>query len=242
MKQLFCIFSLCFCIHLHVIAQSDSLSLFRENNASNFDKTGNKKNVFFLNLTTLFRGGFALGYEKYFGFSGLAAYAHIGYTARDFTGQYSIKDGNSIFFNYETYKGGKKPGYMYELGTKYYFEKVPSGNYIAAAFSTIINTRVRDLTDEFIPVNIDSESYSVHYASKEIKLMLGKASDASEKFYTDFAFGGGLRFLKYDDVKFTTQGDALEINKYLYVKSFSQSVKKEIKPWLFLTYKIGYRF
>ena len=72
--------------------------------------------------------------------------------------------------------------------------------------------------------------------------MLGKASDASEKFYTDFAFGGGLRFLKYDDVKFTTQGDALEINKYLYVKSFSQSVKKEIKPWLFLTYKIGYRF
>ncbi len=103
---------------------------------------------------------------------------------------------------------------MYELGTKYYFEKVPSGNYIAAAFSTIINTRVRDLTDEFIPVNINSKSYLVNYSSKEIKLMLGKASDASEKFYTDFAFGGGLRFLKYDDVKFTTQdGPALEINR-----------------------------
>ena len=118
------------------------MPLFRSSDEKRNATKGYYKHVFYVNCSTLLRGGFSLGYEKYFAVKGVSLFVQAGYTAGDFTGQYSIKDGNSIFFNYETYKGGKNPGYMYELGTKYYFEKVPSGNYIAAAFSTIINTRL----------------------------------------------------------------------------------------------------
>lgn len=241
-KELLLILFLFSLIHNSIKAQSDSTSMFRENVTKNTEGTKEYENVLFVNFATLFRGGFAFGYEKHFTFTGVALYAHLAYTARDFTGQYSINEGNSIFHNYESFKGGLKPGYLYEGGIKYYFEKSPEDYYISLAYTMVHNTRVRKLMDEFTALNISSKSYDVKYKSKEVKFMFGYVTSASQRFYSDVAFGAGFRFLKYDDVSFTTIEESSEDNDYRPVKWFSKSVKKDNKPWLFFSYKIGYRF
>lgn len=229
-------------ISIRVVAQSDTISLFRDNVVKSTEGTKQFNNVLFINFGTLFRGGFALGYERHFTFTGWAFYGHLAYTSRDFTGQYLINEGNSIFHNSETFKGGLKPGYLYEGGMKYYFEKAPEDYYISLAYTMVKNTRVRDLRDEFTPMNLSSNSYDVKYKSKEVKFMFGYVASSSQRFYSDVSFGAGFRFLKFDDVKFTTIEASSEENDYRPVKWYSKTVKKDSKPWLFFSYKIGYRF
>lgn len=242
MKRIYLI--LCFALVLSVdktLAQSDSLSLFRNNTETSKQSIHTKNNTLFLNLTTLLRGGVALGYERYFEFTGLAVYAHAGYSGRDYTGHYSIKDGGSIFYNMETNKGSNNPGYLYEIGSKYYFKKQTEGTYIASAFSQVKNVVERVLTDQFIPSNFDADFYLLKYKSNEIKLMLGWAT-YDDVIYNDFNFGLGYRFLKYDQVKFTPIADILPSNNYKTPKSYSRALIKESKPWFFITYKFGIRF
>jgi len=225
------------------LAQEDTLPLFRNNNTiANQHGVKNYKNTVFLNFSTLLRGGVSLGYEKYFTFSGIAVNAQAGYTARDFTGQYAFINGNSIFHNDESFKGGKKPGYMYELGVKYYFEKLNEGYFISGSFFNVVNTRVRELSTDFLYANLNGKSYLVDYKSREIKLMYGKSNEADSKFYTDIAFGAGMRFLKYDKMEFTTLNEPTNEPYFKYIKWANKRMVKDIKLWLYFTCKIGLRY
>jgi hypothetical protein len=225
-----------------VYAQDDSLSLFRDNKSDKKQAINNYKNAVFINLSTLFRGGVSIGYEKYFTFSGVAVFGQAGYTARDFSGQYEFLNGNSIFYNTQTFKGYLKPGYMYEFGLKYYFEKLNEGNFVSCSFFNVVNTRVRKLSDDFIFANINGNNYPVNYLSREVKVMFGRSNEATNRFYHDFSFGAGFRFLKYDKVEFNTINESDNEPNFKYIQWASKKVEKDVKPWLYFTYKIGLRF
>ena len=71
-----------------IAAQNDSVPLFRSSDEKRNATKGYYKHVFYVNCSTLLRGGFSLGYEKYFAVKGVSLFVQAGYTARDFTGQY----------------------------------------------------------------------------------------------------------------------------------------------------------
>jgi hypothetical protein len=223
-------------------AQNDSVPLFRSSDEIRNASKGYYKHVFYVNCSTLLRGGFSLGYEKYFAVKGVSLFVQAGYTARDFSGQYNWSEFESIFENYDTYKDGLRPGYMFELGSKYYLKNATNGNYFSLSYAHIVNTRVRNF-DDYIIVPFSTERfYLVDYLSKEIKIMYGSSTETDSKFYSDWAVGSGIRFLKYDHVEFQTIAEASEDTDFRTVKTYSKSVKNEIKPWLFFTWKIGFRF
>ena len=212
-------------------AQNDSVPLFRSSDEKRNATKGYYKHVFYVNCSTLLRGGFSLGYEKYFAVKGVSLFVQAGYTARDFSGQYHWSEFESIFENYDTYKDGLRPGYMFELGSKYYL-----------TYAHIVNTRVRKFDDQIVVPSSAQNFYLVDYLSKEIKIMYGSSTETDSRFYSDWAIGSGIRFLKFDDVQFQTIAESSEDTDYRTVKTYSKNVKKVIKPWLFFTWKIGFRF
>ncbi len=225
-----------------LFAQNDSVPLFRSSDEKRTASQGYYKHVFYVNCTTLLRGGFSLGYERYFAVNGISFFGQVGYTARDFSGQYHWSKFESIFENYDTYKDGLRPGYMFEVGSKYYLKNATNGNYFSLSYAHIVNTRVRNF-DDYIIVPFSTERfYLVDYLSKEIKIMYGKSTGTDSKFYSDWAVGSGVRFLKFDHVQFETISEATEDTDYKTLKKYSKSIKKVIKPWLFFTWKIGFRF
>jgi len=243
MKIKFCVAFLFLLLNvLFTKAQNDSLSMFRSSDKRNNAAKTYYKNVLFLNCGTLFRGGFSIGYERHFLFNGVSIFAQAGYTARDFTGQFDWSAFQSIFDNNDSDRDGLRPGYMYEVGAKYYLQKSDNGKYFSLSYANIVNTRVRKFSPNIIIDNVSNNYYLVDYLSREIKVMYGTSSDAEERFYSDWAIGSGLRFLKYDNAKFTTIEQPSSDTDYKYVKWLSKSVKKDVTPWLYFTWKIGFRF
>lgn len=230
------------------LAQSDSLSLFRTpsknnpNAGSNAGVSGN--NAITVSIAHLGRGGTMLTYERYFNRTPLSVFVGLGFTKIDYIGQYSFDEERYYYASIYTERKSADFGRMFELGVKYLVDEELGGNYFGFCFSNYTNKITQQVKDEYeVPV-FKSSSYELDYDSKEFKFTYGITNDVSERFYSDFNFGAGFRFIAYDQLQILENYVPSVYNQYAYDTELLISKKNynDIKPWLFCTWKIGVRF
>jgi hypothetical protein len=229
-------------------SQSDSLPIFREPTKNNkgvvnsFGSGNAYKNALSLSIAHLGRGGTMLTYERFIDLFNFSFFAGIGVNKIDYIGQYSFENEKYFYESDYTEKRGAELSKMFELGTKYYFDKDIGGGYLGLCYANYKN-EVDIKVKDYYKVNVlDPRYYILNYASNEFKLLYGAANDISTRFYSDFHIGVGLRFINYQEL------DIIEVPiiNSTYYEDFELSIEKDYKsetiPWLFFGFKIGARF
>jgi len=240
MKKIFFAFIFVNIFTLQLLAQSDSISLFRAPGKSGV-KSSDKSvgsNLFGISLGHLSRGGTVLSYEKLLGTSGISIYAGLGISLIDIWGQYSISKERSILFDNFSEVKNIDIGMIFDVGAKYYFEKQTGGFFIGTGFTSINNTIYTgyDFAYEY-KGSISNSTIKLNYTSNEIKFILGHVNSQNDKFYNEFSFGPQFRFLEYNQVQYQF-GSSINGIRYTATKEYIE----EVKVGLFLGWKIGFRF
>jgi hypothetical protein len=229
-------------LNFNVVAQSDSLELFRQPvNGKEQGKLGSFKNALNFNLFQILRGSALLSYECLIGKTGLAATAGIGICKFDAIGQVYLRE-LSHYYNsgagVSVTKAGTKIRPITELGLKFYTDDNLGRAYIGLAFTSINNTV--NLKHTYGSTTLASNLRQLDYRSNDFKIMFGVANRNDKKFYHDVSFGAGYRFIKYE---------YLAINDNFYTSQNSSGSEALIKKegtnqtiWIFTAWRMGIRF
>jgi hypothetical protein len=219
-------------------SQSDSLPIFREPTKNNkgvvnsFGSGNAYQNALSLSIAHLGRGGTMLTYERFIDLFNFSFFAGIGVNKIDYIGQYSFENEKYFYESDYTEKRGAELSKMFELGSKYYFDKDIGGGYLGLCYANYKN-EVDIKVKDYYKVNVlDPRYYILNYASNEFKLLYGAANDISTRFYSDFHIGVGLRFINYQEL------DIIEVPIIIQIimKILNYQLRKTIKVKQFLGY------
>lgn len=239
-KKIFWCISILNLVSISLIAQSDSLSLFRSPGNSGVINRENSvgNNLIGFSLGHLSRGGTVVSYERLLGASGFSLYAGLGFSLRDIWGQYEFGNDYPILYDDLSEIKNLEIGRILDVGAKYYFEKQTGGFFIGTGYTSINNTIYTgyDFAFEYKGSQTNS-SLKLNYSSNEIKFILGHVNSQESRFYNEFAFGPQIRILGYDKVQYE-RGSTLNGIRYTVTKNYTE----ELKFGLFFGWKIGFRF
>lgn len=224
-----------------LFAQTDTLSLFRSPGQSGVKGKGNSvgNNTINISLGHFIRGGTVITYERLIEEKGISFYGGLGFSARDFIGQYSSEHSGPIIKDRIAKIQSLGPGLMLDFGAKYYFEKLLGNTFVGVGITTIKNNVDVNYGFDYLENGVvTNKTYHLNYSNNEIKCMIGLASDPQNKFYHEISIGPKIRFLNYEYVDSENNKD--QNSRYDYL--VSSGTKQEVKYRLFLGWKMGVRF
>lgn len=232
---------------LNLMAQNDSLNVFRNSSKTNSGSkshAGGGNNSLSLSLAHIGRGGTILTYERLINNTPIAIFAGYGFSKMDFIGQFSLDDEDFFYSNLYTEKKSADMGTAFDIGMKYAFDEELGGNYLGLCYSSYQNSIIQEVDYYYDVSASSSRSNRLNYSSKEFKLVYGSMGDSESRFYNDFSVGAGLRILNYQKLDITEVPVVNNNNYYGYETEFVVNKRwhSEVKPWLFIGWKIGLRF
>jgi hypothetical protein len=232
---------------INAFAQNDSLDIFRTPSKSNGGgkaKSVGGYNSLSVSLSHLGRGGSIITYERLINNTPIAIFVGYGFTKIDYIGQFSFENEEFYFSNDYTEKKEAELNAAFDLGLKYTFDEELGGNYIGFCYSSYENGITTQVDNDYDITITSQRSHKLNYSSKDFKLIYGSMGESDRRFYSDFSIGAGLRFVDYQILDVTEVPVNINNGYYSYDLEYEVTKKSynEVKPWLFIGWKIGLRF